>query len=258
MRAFCAFVKKEWLEVLRTGKGMLLVIIFAIFGIINPAMARLTPWMMEQMSDSLEEMGLAVIGAEVDAMTSWTQFYKNAPMALLVFLLIFSGSFTGEYQRGTLVNMVTKGLARWKILAAKGMMMLFWWTVCFWGMYGITYGYNRYFWKDSMENLCDMGFAAFCLYLLGIWLIALLVFASAFVSSSAAVLGVTGGIFFVLYLLRFLGKIRKFLPIQLLNASELLTGMGAVSDYLPSVSLSLAFSLLLVAGAAIGFSRRKL
>ena len=59
----------------------------------------------------------------VDALTSWTQFYKNIPLALIIFLLIFSGILTVEYQKGTLINMITKGMNRWKILAAKGIIM---------------------------------------------------------------------------------------------------------------------------------------
>ena len=67
----------------------------------NPAIAKLTPWMMESMADSIAETGLVVTAVEVDAMTSWTQFYKNAPMALIVFLLMFAGILTSEYQSGT-------------------------------------------------------------------------------------------------------------------------------------------------------------
>ena len=41
-----AFLKKEWMEMTRTGRMWILVLIFVLFGIMNPAMAKLTPWMM--------------------------------------------------------------------------------------------------------------------------------------------------------------------------------------------------------------------
>ena len=60
MRAFLAFTKKEWLELLRTGKCTLLLILFALLGIMNPAIARLLPRMLEMVSGSLDDMGLTV------------------------------------------------------------------------------------------------------------------------------------------------------------------------------------------------------
>ena len=107
MRAFLAFTKKEWLELLRTGKCTLLLILFALLGIMNPAIARLLPRMLEMVSGSLDDMGLTVSETPVDALTSWVQFYKNIPMGLLIFLLLFGGILTTEYQSGTLVNMLT-------------------------------------------------------------------------------------------------------------------------------------------------------
>ena len=124
MSAFTAFIKKEFLGLFRSGKAVILLLISVLFGIMNPAIAKLTPWMMESMADSMAETGLVVTAVEVDAMTSWTQFYKNAPMALIVFLLMFAGILTSEYQSGTLIGMVTKGISRWKILAAKKIMVL--------------------------------------------------------------------------------------------------------------------------------------
>lgn len=157
MSAFTAFIKKEFLGLFRSGKAVILLLISVLFGIMNPAIAKLTPWMMESMADSMAETGLVVTAVEVDAMTSWTQFYKNAPMALIVFLLMFAGILTSEYQSGTLIGMVTKGISRWKILAAKKIMVLIVWTVFFWLMYGITFGYNQYFWDQSkIEHRCKL------------------------------------------------------------------------------------------------------
>ena len=48
-----AFWKKEWLEQLRSGKLIILGILFVLFGIMNPAVAKLTPWLLEAMADSL-------------------------------------------------------------------------------------------------------------------------------------------------------------------------------------------------------------
>ena len=48
MKTWCAFLKKEWMEYYRTGKLIIIVVIFALFGLMNPAIAKLTPFLMEQ------------------------------------------------------------------------------------------------------------------------------------------------------------------------------------------------------------------
>ena len=88
MRAFFAFFKKELLELTRNGKLMVLFILFCAIGIMNPAVAKLTPWLLEVMGQELAESGMVVTGVSVDALTSWTQFFKNIPMALIAFGLI--------------------------------------------------------------------------------------------------------------------------------------------------------------------------
>lgn len=51
MKSLYAFIKKESLELIRSGKLVLLVIISCLFGIMNPFIAKITPWLMEMMSD---------------------------------------------------------------------------------------------------------------------------------------------------------------------------------------------------------------
>ena len=91
-----AFLKKEWMEWSRTGRMLILLLVFALFGIMNPAIAKLTPWMMENMAGSLSDAGLVATAVQVDAMTSWVQFYKNIPVGLIIFILVTSGNFTSE------------------------------------------------------------------------------------------------------------------------------------------------------------------
>ena len=111
MRPLLAFIQKEILELYRTGKLFLMGILFVLFGVMNPAIAKLTPWIMEMSAESLKESGMVLGSVKVDAMTSWTQFYKNMPMVLIVFVILSSAVLTNEYQKGTLINMLTKGLS---------------------------------------------------------------------------------------------------------------------------------------------------
>ena len=145
MKPLIAFMKKECLETVRTGKIIMLILLFVLFGIMNPAIAKLTPWMMEMMSDTIAESGLVVTDVQVDAMTSWTQFFKNIPVALIAFVLIFSDIFTKEYRTGTLLLVLTKGLSRYKVVLSKTLLLLLLWTAGYGLCFAITYGYNAYF-----------------------------------------------------------------------------------------------------------------
>lgn len=111
---------------------MILGCLFAVLGIMNPAIAKMTPWLLATLADTLSESGLVVTAVTVDAMTSWTQFFKNIPMGLLVFLLLESSIFTEEYQSGTLVLTLTKGFERYKVVLSKSVMLLLLWTACHW------------------------------------------------------------------------------------------------------------------------------
>lgn len=254
MTQLMAFTKKEFIEVLRTGKFLIITVLFILFGVMNPAIAKLTPWMMKAYSESLEGSGLTITEAKVDALTSWTQFYKNVPIALVVFLLMFSGILALEYQKGTLINMITKGLSRWKIVMSKSGVLLLLWSFGYWMCYGITYGYNEYFWDNSIAK--DVGFAAFCMYMLGVWLIALMMLMSTLFSSGSAVAVGTGGVFFIVYLLNMLPDLKEYLPTYLMGASSLLSDTGQAGDYMTALLVAVGLTVVQLVVAVLVFNRK--
>ena len=138
MKQLIAFTKKEFLELIRTGKIYILLIIFVIFGIMNPAIAKLTPWMFDMLADTMKEQGIIIKDVAVTAMTSWEQYYKNMSMQFIVLVIMFCGILTSEYQKGTLINMLTKGLPRWKVILAKSITLFISWSICYWLTFGIT------------------------------------------------------------------------------------------------------------------------
>ncbi len=249
-----AFLKKEWMEWWRTGRFMVLLLIFVLFGIMNPAMAKLTPWLMETMSESLADAGFVTTAVSVDAMTSWVQFYKNIPVALIVFVLISSGNFTAEYEKGTLIPVVTRGLARWKILAAKAVFLLGVWTALYVICFGITYGYNAYFWDNGIAG--NLFFAVACTWLFGVWAAALLIFFSAVSKSSSQVLLGTGGTALGVYLLSMFPKLDAFLPARLLRGMELLQRVKSPEDYYANIAV-VGLMVLLCMVLSVGCFNRK-
>lgn len=247
MKSLYAFIKKEVLESVRSGKMIILIILFVLFGIMNPAIAKLTPWMAEMMADSLTETGMVITEIQVNALTSWTQFFKNIPLALIAFILLYHGIFTREYQTGTLILILTKGLSRYKVVLAKSVLMLIFWTLCYWLCFGITYLYNSYFWDNSIAgNLLAAG--AYW-WLFGIWVVCLIVFFSTATSNAAGVLLGTGFTVLASYLVGLFPKIGNLVPTVLMNSSSLLIGAETVDIYIKPLIVTL---LLCIACFVIG------
>jgi ABC-2 type transport system permease protein len=244
MRSFLAFFKKEMLEAHRGGKLLLLALLFLVFGIMNPAIAKLTPWLVDMLSEELAESGMVITEVAVDALTSWTQFFKNIPMALIAFVLILGGIFTREYESGTLILVLTKGLARSKILLAKYALLFTTWTAGYWLCFLVTYAYNAYFW----DNAVAVGLMPAVLHwwLFGVLVITLMTLFSVLSKSYSGVLLGTGAVVLASYVLAFLPKASKFMPTSLMNSAALLVGAEKAGDYLWTVVIAAVASILCV------------
>ena len=256
MRTFIAFLKKELLENLRNGKLAILGVLFLAFGVMNPAIAKLTPLLYEIMSEELAESGMTVTKVDVNAITSWIQFFKNIPMALIVFTLIFGNTFTKEYQSETLVLMLTKGLARYKVVLAKSLVLITAWTLGYWLCFGITYGANDFFWDNGIaENLLP---AAANWWLFGALTLTFSVFFSVISSSYAGVLIGTGGCVLIPYLVGLFPRLSHYVPTSLMNGGAMLTGGEEPAEYLGAVIISVVLCVIFIAVSIPIFNKKQI
>ena len=233
MKTWIALLKKESMEQLRTGKWTFLGILFVLFGIMNPAVAKLTPWLMEMMADSLAESGMILTPVTITAMDSWVQFFKNIPMALIAFVLLEGSIFTKEYQSGTLVLSLTKGLPRHQVVLSKAAMLAAVWTAGYWLCFGITYGYNAYFWDNAVAQ--NLLFSVVCWWIFGLWVLSLTVLFSTIASANTGVLLGTGGVVLASSLLGLVPKVSKYLPTLLTDGNSLLYGVAKPGKYTESL-----------------------
>lgn len=256
MKSLIAFIKKEFMEQLRCGRLMVLGLLFVLFGIMNPAIAKLTPWLLETMADSLAESGMIITEVKVSAMDSWVQFYKNMPMGLIAFVLLESSIFTKEYASGTLVLSLTKGLERYKVVVSKTVVLTVLWTICYWMCFGITYGYNTYFWDNSIAQ--NLIFSVVCWWIFGMLVIALMVLFSTVSSSNTGVLLGTGGIVLASYLVGLLPKLNKYLPTRLMDGNSLIYGLAEIKTYLPSFVIAIVTGVICFAITIPIFNKKQL
>lgn len=252
MSTLICFMKKEWMEYIRTKKVMLVLGLAVFFGIMNPATAKLTPWILENFStDGFE---VVIDAAKVDATMSWQQFYKNTPMMLIAFTLIFGGVFTNEYQKNTLVLVTTKGLARWKVVIGKACSMIVLLSAGLFIEFGLTYYYSDYYWDNSV--MTNLGFAAFCYWLYTVLIIALLVFFSCISNNTGGVILGVGAVYFAMMIVSMFGKIEQCLPNYLCSAA--LTSGGEISDMTKSIAVTGVLIAGCIAGGIMSFNKKQL
>ena len=256
MKPFLAFIRKEIAEQLRAGRLVILGVIFVLLGVMNPAVAKLTPWLMKMMADSLAEAGMTVAAAEPTAADSWAQFFKNMPMGLIAFVLVEFGIFTREYESGTLVLSLTKGLSRRSVVIAKAAVLGAVWSLCFWLSTGVTWAYTEYFW--DCQALRSLPAALLCWWLFGLWIQALTVFFSAVSRSGTGVLAGTGGAVFLCLLLGMIPRVGRYLPTALTEGYPVILGAAETDVFTAPALIAAAVSAACVGAALAVFNRRQI
>ena len=166
MKNYLAFFRKELLEYTRTYKLFIMLIVFCILGITNPLMAKLLP----ELINSMLTQGMTITLAEPTALDAWNQFFKNTTqMGLIVLVVIFSGILSSELTKGTIINMLTKGLSRTTVILSKYSAMILVWTVSLLSSFLLTWVYSSYlFPNDSTSNLLP---SVLLLWLFGLFLL---------------------------------------------------------------------------------------
>ena len=255
MRSLIAFIKKEFTEQLRSGRLIILGLLFVLFGIMNPAIAKLTPWLLETMADSLAESGMIITDEKVSAMDSWMQFFKNMPMGLIAFVLLEGSLFTTEYESGTLVLSLTKGLSRYKVVLSKALVLTIMWSLGYWLCFGITYGYTAYFWDNSIAQ--HLWLSIILWWIFGLWVISLMVLFSVLSKTSSTVLVGTGTVAFGCYLMGSLPKIKDYVPTMLTNGKSLVYGIAKPETYIAPLLLSISMILVFTVASIPLFSKKK-
>ena len=256
MRSLNAVIKKELMEQYRSGRIFILTAVFVLLGLMNPLITKLTPWLFEQMAGQLADAGIVVKNVKVDAEVSWGQFYKNIPMGLIAFLIMFCSILTKEIQSGTMILTLTKGLRRSKVIISKLLIMVVFWSAFYWMCFGITYGYNEYYWDNNVVD--NVGFAALFWYLFGLMLIFAVMLFSAMASSGNMVLAGTCLIFVICYILSMIPNVGDHTPLRLTESADLLNGTAGVSDYIVPAGIAAGFCLIAFVISIAVFDRRKL
>jgi ABC-2 type transport system permease protein len=249
-----AFLKKELMESTRTYKVFLMLVIFAVFGMMSPLIAKLTP----QLIGSVVSAQMASAIPTPTAVDSWTQFYKNvAQMGLVILVIVFSGVLANELTKGTLVNVVTKGLSRALVIAAKLTSMALIWTVSLALAFAMAWIYTSYLF--GADELPHLGVAVLLLWIFGLFVLSLLMCAASLSTNNYMILLITGAVLVIGLLAGILPPAYHYNPLSLASQNmPLITGAITLSDIGPAIAITVALTAGLVTGAILIFRRRLL
>ena len=114
---FGTVLRKEWLELWRTYRLLVVGAVLILFGLLSPLLARYTPEIIKTMPGGeaiAQVMPAPTIGDAVD------QYVKNiSQFGVLLALLLTMGTVVQEKTRGTAALMLVKPLPRLTFLLAK-------------------------------------------------------------------------------------------------------------------------------------------
>ena len=151
---------------------------------------------------------------------------------------------------------LTKGLSRYKVVLAKTVLLLLLWTVGYGICFGITYGYNAYFWDNSIIN--NLLFSVTIWWLFGVWVICLIVLFSSLLQNNAGVILCVGGTVLLAYLLSIIPKVKAYSPTVLINTNSILTGVEEIDAYVKAIVITVFLCIVCVAVSIPIVNKRQL
>ena len=254
MKGYLAFTKKEFTEQLRTFKWLIVFSVFFVFGMMSPLLAKLMP----EIFAGMKMQGMEFIIPEPTVMDAYGQFFKNiSQMGIFVILLVFGGMISNELTKGTLINVLAKGLPRHTVILSKYTAAVVLWTAGYLLAVATTYGYTTYLFDNLVvENLA---FSLFCLWLFVCFLLSLIILSSTIATGNFGGLILSGAALLLMLMLNIFPKAEKFNPITLASKNmALLLGEQQVSDLMVTVWVTCVLTIGCLVISIVLFNKKKL
>jgi ABC-2 type transport system permease protein len=221
---------------------------------LSPLMAKLLPDMLKGM----KIQGMEIERPEPTIMDAYAQFFKNfTQMGILAVLLVFGGSLSNELVKGTLINILAKGLPRHMVILSMYFAAVILWTVGFLLAAVTAYGYTVYLFNNAwLDNLV---FSMFCLWFFGCFVLALIFLSSTLAAGSFGGLILSAAALVVMLMINILPDAEKFNPITLASKNvALLNGAQDVEGMLVTVLVTGILTIASIAVSILLFAKKKL
>ncbi|MCL2785153.1 MAG: hypothetical protein FWD55_06930 [Propionibacteriaceae bacterium] len=254
MRTYLAFCKKEFQENWRTYRLLSMIAVFVALGIMNPLTAKLIPTLLNGM-----DMGGVILEMpDPVALDSWAQYFSNiSQLGMLALIIVFCGLTANEFAKGTLINVLTKGLTRHTVILAKFTVASLIWTLSYLIAFGVTWAYTIYFW--GYETLPHIVVTFISPWVFGLLMIGCLMLGGIAMSGIYGALLAAGGVVIVLNLLNLSPAVHRYNPVTLAGGTYgLLAGTSTPGDFIPALWICAGATVAIVVGCVLTFDRKQL
>ncbi|CAJ1194559.1 hypothetical protein CPR19088_GLDEOEPO_02314 [Companilactobacillus paralimentarius] len=254
MKSTWFFIRKELLESWRNYHLLIIMIVFVIFGIEGPLMAKLTPDILKMASGS----GFSIKMPDPTSIDSWQQYYKNmTQIGIYVLVVIFSGTVSGEVSQGTLVNLVTKGLPRYSVIIAKYIVAYLQWCLALITSFLISWGYTAYYFPDNKTPNIWLGL--WPLLIFGLMFVAITILGSTLSTNNYGGFLTSVIVFIGLTLLNLFKDFKRYNPIALVTDNmSLVKGTEKISHIMPAIWITIFSALVIIYLSILLLKRKKL
>ena len=256
MNGFVVFARKEVREFLRGWRAWVLFGVLAMFALTGPLTARYVREILgAAMGDQTAGIPLPAIPdpTYVDAYLQWTKNLGDLTLFLVIVLL--AGVVCGECRQGTAVLVLTKTLPRRSFVLAKAAAHMGMLAVAVSVGTVVTWGVTRLLFPVAPPGPLVAAVAAWLL--LGTLFVAIIVLASACVSSTGAAAGIGLAAYLLLTLGGLWAPLKRFTPVGLRELPAALVAGRPVDAAGPVLATVVAVVVLLLVAVAV-FERREL
>ncbi len=249
--------KKEFTELWRTSKVLIVAIAFLFLGMSGPVSTKLLPELLKSVgSDNNFQIVLLSQMTAADAIVSY--FNNMYQLPVLVLILIAMGTLAGEREKGTHILVLTKPVTRTQFILTKYFSYL---ALIAGGVFLTALGagyytlllFNSFSVVDYLVlNLSMLAFMAFIL--------ALVIFCSSLFRTSVGAGGLSFLIFVVFSLgLNLLPNSDKFSPLAFLSKSkDIMVGKASLDTLLVPSLVGIALAVVTIALACFIAEKREM
>ncbi len=163
-RAFTVACRKEWMQLWRTRRVIVVGMVFLLFGFFSPLSAKFMPEIIKSMPGAEQFASLVPTPTVKDALE---QYIKNlTQFGFILAVLLGMGAVAGEKEHGAAALILSKPLPRWAFVLSKFVAQAALYALGFVLSMAATYGYTL-----MLFGPVDLGSFLVCNLLLLLWLL---------------------------------------------------------------------------------------
>ncbi|MGC9002389.1 MAG: ABC transporter permease subunit [Dictyoglomus sp.] len=251
-------MKKEWKELVKTGKIYVLLFVFLFFSIGSPVIAKFTPDIIKSLASGSEMQGIIIHLPPPTWKDALLQFFKNLnQIVFIVIVIVFIGSISEEKNRGTASILLSFGVERKKWLLSKFLFQLFV-TFIFVLFSYILCAYYTYFLFKEISIYSSL-FATLLYLIYVFFVLSLLIFSSSLGKNTIQSAGIFFAIFIIFNLISIFPNLNDYNPMSLSSFENQWILKGVLwKDAIKNIIFTLIYSFILLFLSIIHFENEEL